>query len=183
MSGGGSQFFAVFFFREVQYFTISERSAEFVETYTLGIENCRAEDIDEIMAIETSSFASPWSELLFREEMANPISRIIVGRVLHKGVETLAGYIVYWLVADELHLQKIAIRKDMRQKGLASHLLREAIESSPKSKTQKATLEVRRSNLSALRLYEKFGFSVKGVRTGYYDDTGEDALIMWSDLQ
>jgi|SRR3989339_287817 len=150
---------------------------------SIEIDGCLAKDIDEIMAIESNSFPSPWSNVLFCEEMANPLSRILVARTVDEGVKSIVGYIVYWLVADELHLQRIAIRKDMRRRGFASHLLRAAIRSSSATKTQKATLEVRGSNLPALRLYGKFGFSVKGVRPRYYDDTGEDALIMWADLK
>jgi len=139
-------------------------------------------DIAEIAAIERDSFSGFWPERLFLEEMANPVSRILVARVVSEDAKRIAGYIVYWLVADELHLQKIAIRRDVRRRGIASLLFREAIESSSINKTQKATLEVRVSNIPALKLYEKFGFSVKGVRPRYYDDTMEDALIMWNDF-
>lgn len=139
-------------------------------------------DIAEIAAIERDSFSGFWPERLFLEEMANPVSRILVARVVSEDAKRIAGYIVYWLVADELHLQKIAIRRDMRRQGIASLLLREAIKSSSINKTQKATLEVRVSNIPALKLYEKLGFSVKGVRPRYYDDTMEDALIMWNDF-
>ncbi|MCK9363778.1 MAG: ribosomal protein S18-alanine N-acetyltransferase [Syntrophales bacterium] len=150
---------------------------------SIEIDGCLAKDIDEIMAIERDSFSSPWSELLFREELVNPVSRILVARLGCEGARNIVGYIVYWLVADELHLQKIAIRRDMRRQGFASRLFREAIKSSSAANTQRATLEVRASNLPALKLYDKFGFSVKGVRPRYYDDTKEDALIMWADLQ
>jgi ribosomal-protein-alanine N-acetyltransferase len=135
-----------------------------------------------ILAIEKESFLSPWSEQLFREDMENPLSRMAVIRIVSQGTEILAGYIVYWLVADELHLQKIAICHEMRRRGLASRLLEAAIRSSAQGLTRKATLEVRGSNMPALKLYEKFGFRVMGVRPRYYDDTGEDALIMWSDF-
>lgn len=150
---------------------------------SIKTDKCLAKDIDEILAIERDSFPTPWSEALFHEEMANPIARILVARSLSDGNESLTGYIVYWLVADELHLQRIAVRKDMRKRGFASCLLGEAIRSSSKINARWATLEVRSSNLPALKLYGKFGFSVKGIRPGYYDDTGEDALIMGSDLQ
>jgi len=149
---------------------------------SIEISDCRMGDIAEIAAIERDSFSGFWPERLFLEEMANPVSRILVARVVSEDAKRIAGYIVYWLVADELHLQKIAIRRDMRRQGIASLLLREAIKSSSINKTQKATLEVRVSNIPALKLYEKLGFSVKGVRPRYYDDTMEDALIMWNDF-
>ncbi len=135
-----------------------------------------------IIEIERDSFPSPWSENLFRGEMTNPIARMLVGRVDPLPGKPVAGYVVYWLVADEMHLHNIAIRKDQRRKRVASLLLREAIRASQSEGARSVTLEVRRSNLPAQNLYEKFGFSVKGVRSGYYSDTGEDALIFWADL-
>lgn len=136
----------------------------------------------EIMEIERDSFPSPWSENLFRHELTNPIARMLVGRVDPLPGKPVAGYIVYWRVADEMHLHNIAVRKDQRRKRVASFLLREAIRASQADGARRVTLEVRRSNLPAQNLYEKFGFLVKGVRPGYYSDTGEDALIFWADL-
>lgn len=136
----------------------------------------------EIMAIERDSFPSPWSENVFRSEMTNPLARMLVGRVVRLPGKPVAGYVVYWRVADEMHLHTIAVRKDQRRKRVAFLLLQEAILASKSEGARSVTLEVRRSNLPAQNLYEKFGFSVKGVRPGYYPDTGEDALIFWADL-
>jgi len=144
--------------------------------------NCSPQDLDDIVEIERDSFSSPWSRALFSAELKNPISRILVMKTLHQDRETIAGYAVYWLVADELHLQKIAVRREMRNRGLAAAILREAFAVSSSQNIMKATLEVRASNLPAYHLYRKFDFSVKGKRLRYYDDTGEDALIMWRDL-
>ena len=148
----------------------------------IEIGNCGEEDLEEIMAIERDSFASPWSEDLFAQELVNPISIIFVVRHNSCGRKNVVGYIVCWLVADELHIQRIAVRSDVRKRGVASLLLHEAIKYSAKAKLSKATLEVRSSNLAAIKFYEKFGFSVKGIRPGYYSDTLEDALIMWADI-
>lgn len=139
-------------------------------------------DIRQVIAIERDSFPSPWSENLFRSERANPIARMLVGRIDRLPGNPVAGYVVYWRVADEMHLHNVAVRKDQRRKRVASLLLREAIRSSQSEGARWVTLEVRRSNLPAQKLYEKFGFSVKGVRPRYYSDTGEDALIFWADL-
>lgn len=148
----------------------------------LRIGECEEGDMREIIAIERDSFPSPWSENLFRSEMNNPIARILVGRLDPLPGKPVAGYVVYWRVADEMHLHNIAVRKDQRRTRVASYLLREAIRASQSEGARWVTLEVRRSNLPARNLYEKFGFSVKGVRSGYYSDTGEDALIFWADL-
>jgi len=149
---------------------------------SIRIGECEEGDMREIIAIERDSFPSPWSENIFQNEMTNPIARMLVGRIDRLPGKPVAGYVVYWQVADEMHLHNIAVRKDQRRKRVACLLLCEAIRASQSEGARRVTLEVRRSNLPAQNLYEKFGFSVKGVRPGYYSDTGEDALIFWADL-
>jgi ribosomal-protein-alanine N-acetyltransferase len=139
-------------------------------------------DIDQIIAIERDSFPTPWSASIFRSEIASPISRVLVAKFNRDAGARVAGYLVYWQVVDETHLHNIAVRRDMRRQGIASRLLGEAVRSSRLKGAKSLTLEVRRSNLIAQRFYEKFGFSVRGIRPGYYTDTSEDALIMWADL-
>ena len=139
-------------------------------------------DIVEIIAIENDSYPTPWSENIFRNEITLPISRMLVGRTAKREIGGVWGYIVYWRVDDEVHLHNVAVRRDMRRKRIASRLLEEAIRRWRWEGARRATLEVRRSNLPAQRMYEKFGFTVEGIRPGYYRDTGEDALIMWADL-
>jgi ribosomal-protein-alanine N-acetyltransferase len=154
-----------------------------MENNHIRIEECKEGDMAEIMSIERDSYTNAWSEKMFRGEMTNPIARILVGKVDSSPGKYVAGYVVYWRVADEIHLHNIAVRKDQRRKRFAFRLLREAIRFSRSEGAQWVTLEVRRSNLPAQKLYEKFGFLVKGVRPSYYSDTGEDALILWADLE
>ena len=153
-----------------------------MESGDLTIDDGREEDIDEIVAIERDSFPNPWSADLFHKEISLPISRLIVGRGLQEGRSFVAGYIVYWRVADEMQLHTIATRRDLRRHGIASRLLAEAVGRSRSEGARSLILEVRRSNLPAQKFYGKLGLSVKGVRTGYYTDTREDALIMATDL-
>ncbi len=139
-------------------------------------------DIEQILVIERDSFPTPWSANIFRSEIISPISQLLVARFGPELGESVAGYLVYWRVADEIHLHNIAVRRDVRRQGIASRLLGEVIGCSRLKGARWVTLEVRRSNRTAQRFYEKFGFSVRGIRPGYYTDTGEDALIMWADL-
>jgi ribosomal-protein-alanine N-acetyltransferase len=141
------------------------------------------EDLEEILEIERDSFPTPWSPGLFRGEKGNPISRMLVARSRQARRNRVAGYIVFWRVADEIHLHNVAVRRDMRRRGIASCLLSKAIRESRPEGATLITLEVRHSNLPAQRLYEKLGLSITGVRRAYYDDTGEDALIMSADLE
>jgi ribosomal-protein-alanine N-acetyltransferase len=153
-----------------------------MESGSLLIGEYEEGDIDQIMAIERDSFPTPWSANIFRNEIVSPISRLLVARVGRESGRWVAGYLVYWQVADEIHLHNIAVRRDMRRKGIASRLLGEAVRCARLKGSRWLTLEVRCSNSAAQRFYEKFGFSVRGTRPGYYTDTGEDALIMWAEL-
>ncbi len=153
-----------------------------MERASLRIGEYEEGDIDQILAIERDSFPTPWSAKIFRGEIISPISRLLVARVSRERGGLVAGYLVYWHVADEIHLHNIAVRKDMKRQGIASRLLAETIGRSRLKGARWLTLEVRRSNQAAQRFYDKFGFSVRGIRQGYYTDTGEDALIMWADL-
>lgn len=145
----------------------------------LNIGECEEGDLTEILEIEEFSFPTPWSAGLFRSEMANPLSRVLVGK---KGA-AVAGYIVSWRVADEIHIHSIAVRREKRRCGIASRLLSRVIGEGRLEGARLVTLEVRRSNLAAQKLYGRFGLTVRGVRRGYYTDTGEDALILSADLE
>ena len=103
-------------------------------------------DIDEIIRIERDSYPTPWTENLFRCEMTSPISRLLVGRTIEEKTGGVMGYVVYWRVDDEIHLHNIAVRRDMRRKGIASRLLEEAIRCAQREGGRWITLEVRRSN-------------------------------------
>lgn len=140
-------------------------------------------DMEEIIAIERDSFQTPWSERIFRNEMTCPVSRMLVGRSCQQRGKIVAGYLIYWHVEDEIHIHNIAVRTEMRRKGIATRMLAEALRRSRREGARRVTLEVRRSNLPAQEMYGKFGFTVEGVRRGYYSDNREDALIMWADLR
>jgi ribosomal-protein-alanine N-acetyltransferase len=154
-----------------------------MEEFSLTFGPCATGDIPEILAIEKDSFPSPWSEGMFLNELGLPIARLMAARVTGEGRGSIAGYLVYWRVADEVHVQDIAVRRDLRRRHIASRLLEEAIRRECLRGACQATLEVRLTNRPAQRLYKKFGFSVQGLRKGYYTDTGEDALIMWANLE
>jgi len=88
------------------------------------------------------------------------------------------GYGIAWIVADEIHIGNIAVRRDHRRRNIGAMLLDSLLETGRRRGCSLATLEVRRSNLAALELYVKFGFSSIAVRKGYYSDTREDAIVM-----
>ncbi len=141
------------------------------------------DDMEEVLSIERDSFPAPWSEGMFLQELYSTMSRNLVAKIEGKERKKIAGYVNFWIVAGEVHLHNIAVRKDLRRTGVASKLVTEMIRLSCAEGAIWATLEVRRSNEGARNLYEKFGFVVRGIRPLYYSDPWEDALIMWACLK
>ena len=138
------------------------------------------DDLNEVMAIERSSFVTPLSEEMFRRELRSPAFCNLVAK---KGREVV-GFINFFLIdIGEVHIMDIAVREDFRTQGIASKLMEAMIKTSYYQGCLRATLEMRRHNTAARKLYEKFGFVVEGVRPLYYSDTSEDALIMWADVR
>ncbi|WRH66898.1 MAG: ribosomal protein S18-alanine N-acetyltransferase [Planktothrix sp. GU0601_MAG3] len=98
-------------------------------------------------------------------------------------VETLSDQLIgigcLWAILEEAHITILAIDPEYQGKGLGQALLFQLLVSAWKRKLERATLEVKVSNQPAINLYRKFGFKEAGRRKGYYQDTGEDALILW----
>ena len=118
--------------------------------------------------------------------------RPLVGRLIHgaqhmwggrrsawePGQDFLAGFVGTWYAGDEAHIVSIGVRTDLRGYGIGELLLIGGIEQAMARQSIVVTLETRKSNHVARRLYEKYGFEERGVRKGYYSDNREDALIM-----
>jgi ribosomal-protein-alanine N-acetyltransferase len=91
----------------------------------------------------------------------------------------IAGFCSFWLVLDEIHVNNLAIRHEYQGQGLGAALLTEVLQAGASRGAERATLEVRRSNAPARRLYERLGFEVAATRPNYYVSPPEDALILW----
>jgi ribosomal-protein-alanine N-acetyltransferase len=135
-------------------------------------------DLDAIERIEQASYPTPWSRSMFASELAKP-SSLSLGAVDESG--TLVGYLVLSRYVDAWHVMNVAVAPERRREGIASALLAHLLDATKDDARRGYTLEVRVSNVGAIRLYERFGFRPKGVRRGYYTDNREDALIMWRD--
>jgi ribosomal-protein-alanine N-acetyltransferase len=140
-------------------------------------------DVEEVISIEKASFAAPWSFEMILYEFTLEMSRRLVAKIPDTEHAEIAGYMIYWIVADEIHLMRIATGKKMRRLGVASKLMEEMMSHEIRNGCTRCTLEVRRSNEGAIKLYEKYGFTVQGVRPLYYPERGEDALVMGADLR
>ena len=138
-------------------------------------------DLDDVLAIEQESFSEPWTRGMFEAElMGNPFGRFL-GAFCHSEMppaKRLLGYICYWVVFDELRLMNLAVQPDHRRQGIASHLVRHAVEEGITQGTIRALLEVRAGNRLAQKLYETLGFQQYGRRRSYYTNPDEDAILM-----
>ncbi len=133
----------------------------------------RYSDLPQVIAIERRAFPTPWSLAMFVLELSKP-SGICLAAVES---ERLVGYLICSRYDQVWHLMNIAVDPRARRRGFASELLAAMIERT--GPDAPLTLEVRTSNAGAIVLYERFGFRAAGTRRRYYQDTGEDAVIMW----
>lgn len=134
------------------------------------------EHLDQVCEIEGLCFSDAWSRALFEEELKNPVSYSIV---ILNGENEVVAYGVLWKVFDEGHIMNVAVHPEYRRLGLGDNIIYDMIKYSINNNIAYMTLEVRKSNEAARNLYYKFGFKDSGVRKGYYQDTKEDAIIMW----
>jgi ribosomal-protein-alanine N-acetyltransferase len=134
------------------------------------------EDVPEVSEIEKASFHTPWSQDSFVSELLyNQLAWYYV--LEYRG--SVVAYGGLWTIAGEGHITNIAVRPDMRGHGLGRLITEEMLGAGEGKGCTRFTLEVRPANRAAVQLYESLGFKGVGLRPKYYEDTGEDALIMW----
>lgn len=136
-------------------------------------------DLGDIIEIERVSFAYPWSSSFFLQELKVTCARSLLALVDERPV----GYIIYWALPREIDIHNLAVHPACRRRGIGKALLEAVIDQARREDVTRVTLEVRKSNVVAQKLYHSLGFLAKGVRKGYYSDDGEDALVMALDLQ
>lgn len=142
----------------------------------LTIRKGSAEDIDAIAALEQECFASPWSrESLYHDLAENQLSTYFVAELQ----EQIVGYVGIWAIMDEGHINNVAVSPSYRRQHIGSALIAAMLRSTEEAGIKSHTLEVRAGNRAAKGLYENYGFKEAGVRKGYYEDNGEDGIIMW----
>jgi ribosomal-protein-alanine N-acetyltransferase len=146
---------------------------------TVVIKDLQLRDLGAIERIERRSYPTPWSRSMFAGELVKP-SSICVG-AFESEREGLVGYLIAARYVDAWHIMNVAVDPDFQRRGIATLLLDRLFERTAGDRRRGYTLEVRVSNMGAIRLYEQVGFKARGVRRGYYTDNHEDALIMWRD--
>ena len=141
----------------------------------MTVRRAMIEDAKEIFAIEMECFSVPWSLDSIETELLNEDKKLYY---VVEDANGVVGYAGAWLVYDEGQITNIAIRPSARRQGFGAKLTSALIEECFKRGMHEIFLEVRIFNLSALSLYRKLGFTVKGMRKNYYSEPKEDAYIM-----
>jgi ribosomal-protein-alanine N-acetyltransferase len=130
-------------------------------------------DLPRVMTVERRAFTTPWSLAMFVLEVSKPTG-------VHLAAlrdDRIVGYTICSRYDTVWHIMNVAVDPDERRAGVATSLLTELLEEL--GDDSRVTLEVRQSNAPAITLYERLGFRAAGLRRRYYQDNGEDALVMW----
>jgi ribosomal-protein-alanine N-acetyltransferase len=157
---------------------------------SLRYRRMRGEDLARVVEIEKDGFRHPWSRELLERELGHVWSTVLLAvdggaddvRTGAGEPERILGFVVFWLVHDELHILNIATAVEARRRGIGRALMLEASSAGRARGAALATLEVRRSNTPAIALYLSLGYRQVGIRPNYYADEGEDAIVMVKEL-
>ena len=134
------------------------------------------DDADAVADLELKCFAMPWSRADFFREVKNELAEYVVGE-LDKKIVAYAGA---WVSFEQAEVMHVAVEPSLRGQGIGTLLFDELIKAVKERGAKSITLEVRPSNIAAIKLYENFGLKSVGRRKNYYRDNDEDALIMWN---
>lgn len=132
-------------------------------------------DLPMVIEIDRLNFTEPWPAKSFSYELSTNYSICLVAV---DDFDLVLAEIVVWVIVDEAHIATIAVHPDHQGRGIASALLAEALMLAMERGASASLLEVRPSNTAALKLYQRFGYEVVGVRKEYYQDNKEDALLL-----
>lgn len=146
--------------------------------YECIITRMHEDDIEQVLEIEKVSFPTPWHRKIFELEYKKPRTLQLVS----KTGDRITGYIISWMMYDEIHILNVAVHPEFRRMGIAKRLISEVIDHFYPKGARSIILEVRINNKAAQNLYEKLGFKILRIRKKYYTDTGEDAIVMSLDL-
>lgn len=154
----------------------------------LELKPLTVELLPAVVELDRLCFGKLWSLEGYERELRSPNSDLLLLSFLDSFVkdsgskgtgEILVGLGCLWAILEEAHITIVAVHPDYRQLGLGQLLMYSLLRVAWRRGLERATLELGADNLAALSLYQKFGFAVAGRRRNYYQETGEDALIMW----
>jgi [ribosomal protein S18]-alanine N-acetyltransferase len=148
----------------------------------LTIKPISVDEIESIVILDRLCFGGLWSIDSYRRELTNDNSHFLgvsIDRTLEPETAGIIGFGCFWAILDEAHITLLGVHPQYQRQGLGTLLLTALLDKARSIEMARATLEVRASNQGAIDLYERFGFQTVGRRKKYYQDTGEDGIIMW----
>lgn len=146
---------------------------------TVLVRDASVDDLSDVLVVEASGYDFPWSEAIFRDCFKDSYTFLVL--LLD---DQIVAYAIISDIVGEAHLLNICVHRDFNRRGLGAYLLHEVIKRARAQNCFSILLEVRQSNVAAKLMYEKFGFSMIGVRKNYYPaaDGREDALMYQLDV-
>ncbi len=151
--------------------------------FDLEVRKLTAKDLGAVLELDRVCFGGLWTLEGYQRELDSPNSDLL-GLFAPVSSIGLLGMGCFWSILEEAHITILAVHPQHHRQGLGQVLLYSLLLTAWERGLERATLEVRASNLAAITLYQKFGFKTAGKRPRYYKDNGEDALILWlGDLQ
>jgi [ribosomal protein S18]-alanine N-acetyltransferase len=153
-----------------------------VNTLNLEIQSLTHQHLNALLELDQACFGGLWTLDAYKRELDSP-NTVLLGSTSPKDNE-LSGMGCFWSILDEAHITILAVHPQYQGQGLGQALLFSLLKAAYEHGSERATLEVRPSNVCAITLYQKFGFKTAGRRRRYYKDNDEDALILWlGDIQ
>lgn len=152
-----------------------EEATEFRTPIT--IQRMQTGDVEAVAELDKKCFPTPWTVSAYYTEVHNPSAYYIVAR--HNS--RIVGFAGMWVIMDEAHITTIGVDPDFRGRKIGERMLVHILDEAIHRGARRATLEVRRHNLIAQSLYEKYKFQIVAVRKGYYSNNNEDAFVMWTE--
>ncbi len=147
----------------------------------LQLQPLTADLLPAVLELDRSSLGKLWNADGYLREIDSPNSDLLIFQLPQMGAATpaIAALGCAWAILEECHITILAVQPDLQRQGLGQAMLVALLQAAQQRQLERATLEVRVSNTTAIALYQKFGFREAGRRRRYYQDTGEDALVMW----
>ena len=149
------------------------------ETRTFVIQEMARDHLPQVLAIERASYPAPWSETAFSNEMTSDVSVTIVAVT----GQSVSGFLVGWIVADQVHVANIAVEAGHRRRGIGNGMMAWLLREAVRRECANCTLEVRESNQAARGMYRQLGFRSVALRRSYYSNPVEDAVVMVKSLR
>ena len=130
--------------------------------------------VPQVLEIERACYPAPWSESAFTNEMTASASVTLVAVER----ESVAGFLVGWIAADQVHVANIAVADGQRRRGVGTGMMLRLLEEAVRRGCTSSSLEVRESNRAARSMYSRLGYHAVALRKSYYSSPAEDAVVM-----